>query len=332
MSNSNVVPFETHDGLELASTAPESRPYLVDGLLLEVGVSMLVAKPKCGKSTFVRQLAYSVAEDVPFLGKTVRCGSVLLLNLEGQIGVVREHFRKLGLTGQRGKVKVIDERMPRNGQFGLQRLAATIRTIPDLRLVIVDTVNKLLRIPDTTSTEPVELAVEDLEALAKESGIHILFTQHARKRVTDDPGDAAIGNTKFRGGTDTNIFLVKDGSRRIIGTEQRWGTALEATYLTFDIERQTVELGTTVEAAEESRREARTRETEARIEHEILDSLLGKNLTVRELIDTVTGQDATKLKVLGRMESAGRVVAEQDGRAKRYSRVEIPTEERTVAA
>src|SRR5438309_7979368 len=65
----SLQPFRTCTGLELANAAPETYHGLVDDLLLDVGVSMLCGKPKTGKSTLLRQLAFCVAESIPFLGK-----------------------------------------------------------------------------------------------------------------------------------------------------------------------------------------------------------------------------------------------------------------------
>ena len=67
-----ILPFTTQTGLELANAAPEQYHGLVDDLLLEVGVSMLAAKPKTGKSTLLRQLAVAVAEGTEFFGKQPR--------------------------------------------------------------------------------------------------------------------------------------------------------------------------------------------------------------------------------------------------------------------
>src|SRR5712664_685927 len=102
-----ILPFTLKDGFELASTAPPNIPSLADGLLIQVGTSLLSADPKCGKSTFARQLLVSVAEGRDFLGYPTLQGEALYLYLEGPEGVVSQHFKKLGLTNQHGKVKVI---------------------------------------------------------------------------------------------------------------------------------------------------------------------------------------------------------------------------------
>jgi hypothetical protein len=118
----SLQPFKTCTGLELANAAPETYHGLVGELLLDVGVSMLCGKPKTGKSTLLRQLAFCVAESIPFLGKPTQCGDVLYLNLEGPKGVLQQHLKKLGVTEKRGVIHVVHQNMPYRGQTGLQQL------------------------------------------------------------------------------------------------------------------------------------------------------------------------------------------------------------------
>jgi hypothetical protein len=334
VSSKKSNPFATQTGLELVNAAPEEYHGLVDDLLLEVGVSMLCGKPKTGKSTLSRQLAFCIAEGKQFLGKPVQCGDVLYLSLEGPKGVVQEHLKKLGITQARGTVHVVHEQMPLRGELGLGRLEDTIRSLPALKLVVVDPVSKLLRMADSDSYDEVTLALEKLERLAKDHSLHLLFTTHGKKRSTDDDGDSPIGSTGFRAGTDTNIFLSKRGAKRVLSTEQRWGIPLEATYLTNLDDTRSVQLASTVGDAEEMEREDKSRKIFKRIESEILDVLLGKQLTTGEIANSkdVVGKTTTIIRVLQQMAADGKVVQEQDGKATRYRLPSIPTEVLGVAA
>lgn len=328
-----ILPFKTLNGLALKNAAPDKIPALVDGLLLQVGTSMLVAKPKTGKSSLAMQLAVSVAEGRDFLGKQVDYpGDVLYLMLEGPLGVVQQNLKKLGYTEKHGTVSVVHEQMPYRGTEGLERLEATIKSLPKLRLVIVDPAPKLLRLIDSFDPGEVGVAIEKLEQIAKNHKLHLMFLVHAKKKETDDAGDAAMGSTSFRGGTDSNFFMVKTGTQRILSTEQRWGVALEPTLLSFDAETNSMRLDITVEAEEEARQAGKDRNTVKRIEQELWDALSAEeNPTQGELLKAVTGKNLTKLRVLEQMVSSGRIVAERDGPAKRYRVVEIQNEVKEAA-
>jgi hypothetical protein len=152
------------------------------------------------------------------------------------------------------------------------------------------------------------------------------FLTHGKKRGSDDVGDSPIGSTGFRAGTDTNIFLGKQGTQRIISTEQRWGISMEPTLLFFDDERESMSLGVTVEDDEAARHETKERKTVERIEQEIMEALTVEvNPTQGELLALVTGKTALKLRVLQQLESSGKLTSETDGKARRYS-IAVPVE------
>jgi Mrp family chromosome partitioning ATPase len=54
---------------ELLGEPDEPENWLVDGLLPTGGLSVLVGKPKAGKSTLARALAVAVARGEPWLGR-----------------------------------------------------------------------------------------------------------------------------------------------------------------------------------------------------------------------------------------------------------------------
>jgi hypothetical protein len=322
----SIAPFKTRTGLEIISSSPETYPSLVQDMLLQVGVSMLCAKPKTGKSTFARQLSVWVAEGRDFLGKSTMQGDVLILNLEGPIGVLQQHLQKLGYTEKNGVIHIVHEQMPFRGEDGLKQLEATLKPLANARLVVVDPIAKFLRLADSDDYDEVSLGIEKLEQVAKKFNLHLMFLTHGKKRHTDDVGDSPIGSTGFRGGTDSNIFLNKQGVRRVISTEQRWGSAMEPTLLVFDEERQVMELGTSVEAEQNTRHEAKERETALRIQRDIIDALCATVCpTQQELLATVKGKTTTKLAVLNQMLADGSVKEESEGRSRRYSAV-VPHE------
>jgi RecA-family ATPase len=296
--------------------------WLVEGMFLEVGLSMITAKPKVGKSTFARQLAYSVAEGVDFLNAQAKRGDVLYFSLEGPEDIVKEHLVKLGYTETRGTVHVVHELMPFHGEQGLTLLDETLGQLQNVRLVVLAPAHKFLRPVDSDKYDVVSSALEKLEAVAKKHRLQIQIVAHGKKRATTDAGDSTIGSTAYRGGTDTNVYLTKIGANRFVETEQRRGNALEQSHLIFDSERQALSLGTSVEQEQEERGERKQQKTLQRIEQEIWAQLcLLKNPTQGELLGLVTGKTELKLEVLDKMTADGKISKAQDGRALRFSAV-----------
>jgi hypothetical protein len=323
-----VTPFQTIDGLEVVSSTEQVFSGLVGDLLADVGLTMMCAKPKVGKSSLARQLAVSVAEGEDFLGKSVKTGNILYLSLEGPKHVVQQHFKTLGLTQTKGRVTLVHEHMPAQGELGVEKLRRTLDGLKDVRLLVIDPVGKLLRLAKSENYDEVLTAVEVLEKIAKDYTLQLLFLAHAKKRQTDDAGDSPIGSTAFRGGTDCNIFLRKQGIRRVISTEQRWGNPIEEeTFLDYDRERQVMTLGKPVTDEQEERQESRSAKTKERIERGLLSTLTlismtpeakEKGVTQSQLLDQVQGKRVLKLQVLKELVGSGRVSEQEDGKAIRY--------------
>ena len=59
-------------------------------------MSVIIAKPKVGKSTFVRYLALEVARGTPFLDKVSSAGTKGYLTLEEISSEVQGHFQRMG--------------------------------------------------------------------------------------------------------------------------------------------------------------------------------------------------------------------------------------------
>ena len=71
--------------------------WTIDELLSVGGFSIIAGPPKAGKSTLIRQLAKSVINGDPFLGRDVTKGKVLYFSFEEQGKIVLNQFKALGL-------------------------------------------------------------------------------------------------------------------------------------------------------------------------------------------------------------------------------------------
>jgi RecA-family ATPase len=83
---------------DMVTAVSEKLQWLVDGLLLQCGLSLVCAKPKVAKSVLVRNLALCVARGDSFLGRRIEAGPVIYIGLEDSKAIVSDHFRKLGAT------------------------------------------------------------------------------------------------------------------------------------------------------------------------------------------------------------------------------------------
>ncbi len=286
---------------DLMAEPKEEASSLVDGMLPAAGTSVLVAKPKVGKTTMARQLAVSVARGQPFLGRATTAGPVIYLALEEKRAEVREHFRAMGASGE--DIHVHCGSSPRDGVAKLRRLAERIRPA----LIIVDPLFRMARVDDANNYAQVSAALEPLMAIARETGAHILFVHHAGKGERSG-GDSILGSTAILGTVDTAILMRRGESCRTVRTMQRYGADLEETVLEFDAETRTVSLGKSKEEVDERG-----------LADEMLEVLQGKDapLTEEKLLAEAEGKTGAKRTALRQLVKEGKV--ERLGEGKRGS-------------
>jgi|GEM_PF-6218436 len=297
---------------DLLSEPEEETNWILEGLLPSSGFSIIVAKPKVGKSTWSRQLALSVAQGKSFMEKESKKGAVLYVALEEKRSEVKRHFKLLGATGEE-ELFVYVGNAPKEAQSWL---TAEIQKRKPL-LVIVDTLFRFINISDGNDYAKVTSALTPLLTLAREHGAHLLAVHHARKGGGDG-GDAMLGSTAIFGSVDTAIILKRNENRRTIETNQRYGTDMESTVLVFDEERMSMSLGGT-----------KMEDDVQRISNDILDFLFDQTEPCEEktIMDGAEGRTTVKRKALRSLVAIGTVKREGTGKKNSpylYSRSPVP--------
>jgi hypothetical protein len=194
----------------LAESEEDEADYVVEGLLVRGGTSVLAARPKCGKSTFSRALGLAVAQGKPFLGRAVHRGPVLLISLEDRRRDVARHLRRLGLRPE-------DPLFVATAAEGLEEVEAWVREHRP-SLVIIDTVARLVKLRDISDYAQVTAALDGILRLARASGAHIMLLHHAPKGSDGrDAIDAPLGSTAIGGTVDVAFHMKRapDGSRTL---------------------------------------------------------------------------------------------------------------------
>lgn len=188
---------------------PELR-YAVDGYIAE-GVTLLVGKPKIGKSWMALDLAVAVATGELALGN-IKCtqGSVLYCALEDNQRRLQRRMREL--FGDTGK-------WPPDLHIALEAKRLNEGLIEDLdvwisaykpALVIIDTFAKVRPVSGRDSGYEADYAaLSPLQELAGERGVAILIVHHLRKMPGDDPFDMVSGSTGLTGAVDAALILQR---------------------------------------------------------------------------------------------------------------------------
>lgn len=211
-------------------------PYVIEGLLTQGGFSILAAKPKHGKSSLARCQAICVAKGIPFLNRETVKGEVILVSLEDPRNHVDNCLKVLGYDPKTDAEIRIIEKLPPTAEESIDVLGEALAKLPDVRLVIVDTLAKLLRVKDLNDYMPVLNEVERLGNLARQfPQLHVQGLAHCKKAQTDDPFDALLGSSALRGETDTNIAIFQQAGQKVLATETRIGRSIPPSILGAEV-------------------------------------------------------------------------------------------------
>ena len=227
---------------DLIDAPAEEHQWLVDGLLSASGTSLITAKPKVGKSTLLRYLAFCVARGEPFLGRETRKGSVIYLAIEEKRGEVVARFSEMG-CGHDDKIFIHVGTAPAQAIQELGPLIDEIRPA----LVIVDPMFKWVRVADASDYAKVSAALEPVIDLARSSGAHFALAHHSGKGERED-GDSVLGSTAIFGAVDTLLMLRKSGEQRTAKSTNRYGQDLEECVISLDKGTSVVTLQGTLDA------------------------------------------------------------------------------------
>ena len=204
----------TYDALKAADHA--HRPALIDGLLYAGSRNILVGRSGLGKTPLLAQLGLCVAAGLPFLGRPVRQGAVLVYDCESPASeyalALERVSRHIGLPGVPDTYYVYSPNWdPRDDAASdaadrREQLAAAVR---DLRpaLVIVDPLRGLWPAAEAKTENAVEM-YDFMKSVTRECGTTWLILHHLRKANREFPVDLA---------TDPDTWLMEAaGSHALI--------------------------------------------------------------------------------------------------------------------
>ena len=205
----------THADLMLA-TFPKQE-WVVDGLVLRGGFTLLAGKKKRGKSWLALQIAQAVASGGCVLGRAALSGPVLYLALED--GPVRLKARLLKQRAPADLPITYETSFTKLNEGGLAELAELIGELQPV-LVIIDTLKAATnaRVKEDDAGDMGDLG-NMLRIVAQEANIGILVVAHHGKHTYDDPGDDIRGSSALPGATDVNLGLYRTDSGYVLKGE-----------------------------------------------------------------------------------------------------------------
>jgi hypothetical protein len=300
--------------------APTPIPFVIDGLLPKAALSVLGGKAKHGKSSMSRCEAVAVAKGQPFLDRPTEQGEVLLCSLEDPHPHVDNHLQLLGYTpGVDAQIHIVS-RLARDVTQTVEALTKFLAQHKDVKLVILDTLGKVLRARDSGDYDEMLSLCEQLHLLARETGVHIQALAHCKKVQHDDPFDNFLGSVEIRAEADTNVVIYDCRGRRLIKTETRMGIPWDdPRVLNADLETsgktQMVKrfyLGDSTAAIAEHETAAQEKNTRRSVKNSIIAALKdnGGEMVMVDCFDAVVGKQSLKIEMRDELAAEGIISVE----------------------
>jgi hypothetical protein len=283
---------------ELLAENPTPIACIVEDFLPVGGLSLLVAHPKAGKSTFARNLMCDVGLGKPFLGRHTTQVPIVYLALEEPKEHVAHEFRLLGADVQPIYTRV--------GHIPKPQVAEVLTSDIIERgagLAILDPLFDALSVDDANSYNLMNEAMKELLYIARKTGCHIMALHHTNKGGAHG-GLSVLGSQATSGATDHNAFLTmrRDGTR-LFESQARVGVAFELAELGFDPDTHRLWIAEEVAALKQSH-----------LTEELLEALASCTLTTTDWRSRVRGRNSDKSAAIHKLEADGRIVRINNGR------------------
>jgi archaellum biogenesis ATPase FlaH len=206
-----VDPLTTYDFNWILETEPPPRSWIVPDLIPDKGLTVMLGGSKIGKSWLSLQMAYAVAAGTYVLGKIpVEQKNVLYVNLEESWELAHDRAISLGLEKLNGEGRFsVCTFYPSNNVKALQ---SYLYQNPETKFIIIDTMQKLLRIENLNDYSEVVNKLSPVKELADNYGRSILLIHHTRKgTAAENWMDDSLGSMGIVATADT---IIKLGRKR----------------------------------------------------------------------------------------------------------------------
>ena len=185
---------------------------IVDGLI-PTGLTIIAGAPKSCKSWLMLDLALSVSLGYPFLGHEVKQCGVAYYALEDTDNRIKSRLLDIGTAPPPGMIYATSVK-DHDSDF-ISDLESCLDEHPDVRLVIVDTLQKI-----RNNAEPVCNASQygceyeeltKLKDIADQRNIAIVLVHHTRKKHDSaDGNNDVLGSSAVTGTADMILILRKN--------------------------------------------------------------------------------------------------------------------------
>jgi RecA-family ATPase len=183
-------------------------PYITEGC------SLLVGRPKIGKSWLVLQIGMTVSAGGMAFNVQCEQGDVLCCALEDNERRLQSRLKGLkaaGVAMDASRLTLLTE-MPRIDAGAIGVLTEWVESVTNPRLIIIDCLAKIRPPIEKRETAYANdyASLEQLRAFANKHKVAIIVVHHDRKMNAEDAFDTVSGTLGLNGAADTVMIIKKE--------------------------------------------------------------------------------------------------------------------------
>lgn len=215
--------LELISSVEIMNTPMKKQRFIVDGMIYP-GIHILSGDPKIGKSWMVLDMCLAVAKGEDFLGRKTERGQIVYMALEDTF--VSLQSRMYELTDEPSE-NLFFTLLANSIGSGLEEdLRDCKKMFPDLKMVVIDTLQKIRNNIDTKyGADYRELSI--LKSIADHLGIAIVLVHHNRKARDSNPNNLISGTNGIAGCADGLLVFTRNGENAKLHISGRGAPSLE---------------------------------------------------------------------------------------------------------
>jgi len=185
----------------------------VQGLLADNQFSVVYGESNCGKTFFMTDLCFHIAQGKRWRDKRVDQGGVVYVALEGAYGLGNrlEAYRQHYNDGQGMAFAMLASQVDFMNPEGninefIDLLKNSTDKMPSIRLIVIDTLARAIAGGDENSGQDMGMLVHHADLIRYHTGAHVCFIHHSGK----DKARGARGHSSLRAAVDTEIEISRD--------------------------------------------------------------------------------------------------------------------------
>jgi hypothetical protein len=213
-------PVSSRSGMQILSTEelllrPEQK-WIVEGLIPELGLTLLIGRNQVGKSFLALDLAAALSLGRPWLGRATTPTNVLYAAIEvidnARVSAWQDHHKVGSLPGLKWFVGSVNLK----NRAHQDDLIAAVRD-SSIELLVLDTLNRAISGFDENGSADMGLIIALADRLRLDADCGLLVVHHT-PRTENNPR----GHTSLEDAADTILTVTEKSGRRVLSvTKQR---------------------------------------------------------------------------------------------------------------